>query len=476
MSMDSDNAEIKNSQDSKSPEYTFIGLVMIFVILSSITLLLSQYSQKIIKVSNNNLRAGDPKTSALNSTFINSDTLAEPIENKFEDEISEYITRKESFIDVDLTKMEIYLFEQGRMIKKFAVLSKGKDGSWWETPTGNYKILSKEENHYSSIGNVWMPWSMQFYGNFFIHGWPYHNDGTPVPQSYSGGCIRLDTKDAEEIYKFATKNMTLLVREPEVSTEFAKPLLKNKNISPPNLSAKSFLITDLASGKNILEKKSTEILPIASLTKIMTGIVASELIYLGKPIPVNSNMLASAFSSFQPTEGEKYVAYDLLYPLLMQSSNDAANILAGFVGKDQFVANMNKKATSLSMTNTNFSDASGVLATDISSANDLEKLLRYTYFKRKFIFDIGKGKQDYRFKGRKLDNLENYNEFVNDKNLVGMKNGETTAAGQTLAGVWEFKTKDGKVPIAIIVLGSKDRAKDTEELLNWLYQSYDFEL
>lgn len=66
---------------------------------------------------------------------------------------------------------------------------------------------------------------------------------------------------------------------------------------------------------------------------------------------------------------------------------------------------MNKKASSLSMNDTVFADASGELSTNTSSAEDIDKLLRYTYFKRKFIFDISKGEQDYRFEGRKLDNL-----------------------------------------------------------------------
>ena len=451
---------------------TTIILALVILVLGSATFFLWQDRGNIIKSSDQKIRQFYVSLADSEIGFTNSNDFVLPIDKKFEDEISGYIARKESFIEVDLSKMDISLFKEGQLVKTFPVLSKGKDGSWWETPTGNYKILSKEQNHYSSIGNVWMPWSMQFYGNFFIHGWPYHEDGTPVPKSYSGGCVRLDTADAKEIYKFANKDMALLLRDTETLNTFAKPVASGVENAPPKVSAKSFLISDLATGEPILKKNSSDVLPMASLTKIMTGIVASELIYLGKPISVDSGMLAAAFTSFQPVAGENYIAYDLLYPLLMQSSNQAANILAGFIGKDQFVANMNKKAASLSMDNTNFADPSGILASDTSSAEDIEKLLRYTYFKRKFIFDIGKGEQDYRFSGRKLDNLENYNEFKDDKNLVGMKNGETTAAGQTLAGVWEFESADGKIPVGIIVLGSTDRVKDTQALLNWLKQNF----
>jgi hypothetical protein len=87
------------------------------------------------------------------------------------------------FIDVDLAAMTLTLYAEGKEKEKLPVLTKGREGSWWETPTGEYSALLKESNHFSSIGKVWMPWSIQFYGNFFIHGWPYHPDGSPVEKN-----------------------------------------------------------------------------------------------------------------------------------------------------------------------------------------------------------------------------------------------------------------------------------------------------
>lgn len=185
-------------------------------------------------------------------------------------------------------------------------------------------------------------------------------------------------------------------------------------------------------------------------------------------------MLSNSISAFSPKIGESYIAFDLLYPLLMQSSNESSRILADFIGRNHFIENMNKKAISLSMNNTNFGDTSGELASNTSSAKDLSKLLRYIYFKRKFIFDITKGKQDYRFEGRKLDNLKNFNELIEVDRLVGIKNGKTTMAKETIAGVWEFETLSGKVPISIIVLGSEDREKDAKILIEWLKQNFEF--
>ncbi|PIP46640.1 MAG: hypothetical protein COX15_00070, partial [Candidatus Colwellbacteria bacterium CG23_combo_of_CG06-09_8_20_14_all_42_19] len=82
-------------------------------------------------------------------------------------------------------------YEKGVFVNEFAILSKGKEGSWWETPAGLYKVQSKEKEHFSSFGRVYQPWSMAFQGNFFIHGWPYYPGGRAVESTYSGGCIRL---------------------------------------------------------------------------------------------------------------------------------------------------------------------------------------------------------------------------------------------------------------------------------------------
>jgi serine-type D-Ala-D-Ala endopeptidase (penicillin-binding protein 7) len=457
----------------KIPKTTVTILILVILILGSVASMLLWERDNIIKTSDQKIREFQIGLADSKTGFTDSDEFILPIDKKFEDEVATFIAKEESFIEIDLSKMEVSLYKDGRLFEKLPVLSKGKDGSWWETPTGKYKIISKEQNHFSSIGNVWMPWSMQFYGNFFIHGWPYYEDGRQVSSSYSGGCVRLSTSDAKKVFQFANKDMAILLKDEEDNANFAMPIAQETEIAPPNVSAKSFLVSDIATGEIILGKNSSKVVPIASLAKMMTGIVASELVYLGRPIAVDNGMLASAFSNFHPVAGERYVAFDLLYPLLMQSSNQAANILAGYIGKEQFVTNMNKKAFSLSMNDTNFADASGELSANTSSAEDIEKLLRYTYFKRKFLFDISKGEQDYRFEGRKLDNLQNFNELVGLNNLVGIKNGETKAAGQTLAGVWEFNTSEGKIPIGIVVLDSTNRAKDAEILLNWLKQAFD---
>lgn len=115
------------------------------------------------------------------------------------------------YIYVNRDAMEITLYRDNVEYKKFPVLSIRRIGSKFDTPTGQFEILSKEPNHFSSIGHVWMPYSMQFHGDFFIHGWPYYPDGTPVAKGYSGGCVRLSDEVSKEVYGFAVLGMPVLI-------------------------------------------------------------------------------------------------------------------------------------------------------------------------------------------------------------------------------------------------------------------------
>ena len=121
----------------------------------------------------------------------------------------------------DLDAMTLSLYDDDVIVKTYPILSKGKEGTFWETPTGRYEIGAKEPKHFSSIGGTWMPYSLQFYGNFFIHGWPTYPNGTLVAKGYSGGCIRLDTPDAREVYSFAVAGTRVSVINSASSRQFA---------------------------------------------------------------------------------------------------------------------------------------------------------------------------------------------------------------------------------------------------------------
>ena len=127
------------------------------------------------------------------------------------EKISLPIPNEKEYIYANLDKMEISIYSESKLLKTFPILSIRKIGSKFDTPKGTFKVLGKEKLHWSTIGNVWMPWSIHFYGNYFIHGWPYYSDNTPVSKGYSGGCIRLNDEDAKEIYEFSKKNTIILI-------------------------------------------------------------------------------------------------------------------------------------------------------------------------------------------------------------------------------------------------------------------------
>src|SRR3989344_5108259 len=221
--------------------------------------------------------------SARGSGSINAFSL--PIDNgHIEDTLRKYEREKKDFVRNDLKAKKLSLFKSGEPETELEVLTTGKPGSWWDTPSGNYTALSKETNHFSSIGNVWMPWSVQFYGNFFIHGWPHYSDGTPVPKGYSGGCVRLSTEDAQLVYDFMKTGMPIIITGGGRTVVTSSPLSPVVKESDPRLtiSSEAMLAYDFTSGAVLLEKNKNAKLPIASLAKLMTATVASELIYLAR--------------------------------------------------------------------------------------------------------------------------------------------------------------------------------------------------
>src|SRR3989344_5762568 len=120
---------------------------------------------------------------------------------QFFEQVRERMTEEKlDFIEADLSEMKLRVYRKGEIAKEFPILTKGRPGSWWETPAGIYKVEGRIENHFSAFARVYLPWSLPFQGNFFIHGWPYYPDGTPVSTQYSGGCIRLSTDDAKALF------------------------------------------------------------------------------------------------------------------------------------------------------------------------------------------------------------------------------------------------------------------------------------
>lgn len=380
---------------------------------------------------------------------------------------SRFVSSKFDFIEADLSQMKLTVYEKGRVVREAPILTKGKKGSWWETPAGIYKIESKEENHFSSIGRVYQPWSLIFQGNFFIHGWPYYEGGRPVGSTYSGGCIRISTEDAKEIFKLAEVGTPILVFEDDFSADNFRPQSKG-----PELSATSYLAADLKSNFVFIGKDTQESVSVASITKLMTAVVAVEYINLDKKITITESMIVKT-SRPRLRVGEKISAFNLLYPLLLESSNEAAIALSRPLGPIRFVELMNKKAEALGMLNTHFTDPTGGEDANKSTAEDLFNLAKYLYNNRSFVLKVTTGRlTDSAYGSPIFDDLKNFNVFYKDRDFIGGKVGKTATGRGTMFSIFETAVNGEDRPIVIVVLGSDDGMKDTQTTLDYIRERY----
>ncbi len=372
----------------------------------------------------------------------------------------EFLAKQSDLIEADLSAMMLRVYKAGALVLEVPIKTKGKEGSWWETPAGLYAISSKEESHFSSFGQVYQPWSMAFQGNFFIHGWPYYPGGEEVPPGYSGGCIRLSNEDAKKVFDFADVGTPVLVFEHDFSADSFSYMTPDVPVG-----AKAYLAADLRNNLVLYAEGETTALPIASVTKLMTALVATEYLNLDTVTRVPKEAIVyTSVPRFSPSE--EISVYQLLFPLLTESSNEAAETIAYHYGRDKFIERMNQKAVSIGMTHTVFTDPSGADAENVSTAEDLFMLAKYIYNNRSFVFNITSGKLKGSAYGATVFNdLQNFNELVGHEYFFGGKVGQTIAAGETNVTVFEIPVGTTTRPVVLVVLGAQDSERDLTLLL-----------
>lgn len=252
----------------------------------------------------------------------------------------------------------------------------------------------------------------------------------------------------------------------EESITYLKRYVVTDDKAFPKISAKYFLIGDLDTGQIIASHEESKSVPIASLTKLMTAVVADESIGLDKETAISNTAVDTYGRQGSLKRGEVYSVEELLYPLLLESSNDAAEAIAEYDNHFAFMLDMNAKAKLLEMTETSFEDPSGLSKNNVSSANDLFKLVQYIHKYRNYIFDISKEKS------HRIGNKVWYSNsrFRNDSNYIGGKNGYTDEAGKTNIGIFSLplEGEDGFRNIVVIILHSRDIEKDTRAVTSYL--------
>ncbi|MCK9187005.1 MAG: serine hydrolase [Candidatus Colwellbacteria bacterium] len=236
--------------------------------------------------------------------------------------------------------------------------------------------------------------------------------------------------------------------------------------TPDELNIQAGIVIDLSSGEKILSVNKTKRWPLASVSKMMASIVALEEMDLKKEITFSENAINTegVAGSFQ--EGEIYTAEDLVYAMMVVSSNDAAVALMESMPEGEFVGLMNAKAEELGMVNTYFKEPSGLSMLNQSTANDVSLMLEYAWRNHPELFSISSKKTTLITEintGLKV-RLTNINALASRYDFLGGKTGYTEIAGENLAAVFSIDNK----PTAIIILGAEDRVVETETIISFI--------
>lgn len=244
-------------------------------------------------------------------------------------------------------------------------------------------------------------------------------------------------------------------------------LRKNLAFGKLNIEAKAYVIYDLETGKLIAGKKEQEVLPLASITKVMTILVASENSGPETSVSINPNVNGNGI--LRP--GETWSLANLAALTLVGSSNDGATAIAGAnQSQGNFVNQMNARAQELGLNDLRFSNPTGLdegaTPGGKGSALSVAKLFSYIIKSKP---EILTATREALVREKSLDDFDhtilNTNKIVNAiPGLLGSKTGYTDLAGGNLAIVANLGLNR---PIAIVVLGSSEEGRftDTKKLI-----------
>ena len=264
-----------------------------------------------------------------------------------------------------------------------------------------------------------------------------------------------------------------------VDEKYKNPLqisFDEKNFTPANdfdISARYSFAIDLSNNKILFSKDIRNRVPVASLVKVMTAIVALEHASENYEIPVSEKAVSMEPNLMGISEGEVYKLKSLLYGLILSSGNDAAIAIAeGVAGnKDNFVVWMNLKATELGLKDTKFVDPDGLNLKDeeyYSTAYDLAVLSKYALDTFPLLREIF-ASFNYELpetEKHKYIYMENLTNLISTyPGVKGIKIGYTIEAGNTLITYAE----NGSAKILGVILDSENQRYDAILLLDYCF-------
>lgn len=267
--------------------------------------------------------------------------------------------------------------------------------------------------------------------------------------------------------------------------------IRDWNTSEPEAKFKAGAITMVGAenpanpekNKILYQLNINQVLPIASITKIMSALVVLENLELDQVVIVSKKALEKGLGDKgRLAINEKITVGNLLRAMLVESSNDAAEVLAEFTEeriRKNFVVLMNKKAEEIGLKQTRFSDSSGCDSENISTIKELTELVKYA-LNQPIIWEIMRMKtiDTMSVDGEFVHHWVNTNELLGKVDgVVGGKTGFTDDARGCMILVTEktLNNDEGnsvKNYLITAVLGAEERFSEIEKLISWAGQAY----
>lgn len=240
------------------------------------------------------------------------------------------------------------------------------------------------------------------------------------------------------------------------------------------VSAEAYLVFDAASGEVLGGKGEQTPHEMASIVKLLTADTALSIADIEASTTISWRAVATEGRSGKLQYGEEYRLRELLFPLLLESSNDAAEAIAEGYGRESFISEMNRRRDELGMASTTVVDPSGLSRGNTTTAQDLRTFVTHLYTAHRHILDITSLTT---FIGSN-HTWRNTDPLITSEGFIGGKQGYTDSAGRTLAAVFDTRFEEDRVrPIGIILLSSDDLVGDVSLLRDEVTRtvSYDVE-
>lgn len=262
------------------------------------------------------------------------------------------------------------------------------------------------------------------------------------------------------IVTVGTMMLTVSYMHAESSTVPAVAIAQKEMPLPPTISSHAWGIFSPETGVVLTGDNTNVSLPIASVSKLFTATVVMESAKKSDSMTILSSDVRTEGRSGKLVAGTKTTPYDLLFPLLIESSNDAGVAIARTLGKE-FNTEIQEVVTTLSLINTHIVEPTGLSSKNISTVSDLS--IFYAYVKRvhPHILDIT---ELYTY----IDNRTGYGNSNPARTLssfTGGKQGYTDEAGRTFVGT--FVLDDGVTEIGIVLLKSEHLLADIKAVLSY---------